>query len=86
MRVHPEDKLAMTREKASLFFRLVSYRYDCGAMIITTNRSIRDWTELLALGRRRGAGHRDPGPTAAPRPRPEHQGAQLPRLEDALKT
>jgi DNA replication protein DnaC len=38
----------MTREEASLFFRLVSYRYGRGAMIITTNKSIRDWTELLA--------------------------------------
>ena len=26
----------------------VSYRYGRGAMIITTNKSIRDWTELLA--------------------------------------
>lgn len=38
----------MTREEASLFFRLVSYRYGRGAMIITTNKSIRDWTDLLA--------------------------------------
>lgn len=38
----------MSREDASLFFRLVSYRYGCGAMIITNNKSIRDWTELLA--------------------------------------
>jgi len=38
----------LTREQASLFFRLVSYRYGRGAMIITTNKSIRDWTELLA--------------------------------------
>ena len=37
----------MNREDASLFFRLVSYRYGRGAMIITTNKSIRDWTELL---------------------------------------
>ena len=35
-------------DEASLFFRLVSYRYGRGAMIITTNKSIRDWTELLA--------------------------------------
>ena len=27
---------------------LVSYRYGRGAMLITTNKSIRDWTELLA--------------------------------------
>ena len=38
----------LNREDASLFFRLVSYRYGRGAMIITTNKSIRDWTELLA--------------------------------------
>jgi DNA replication protein DnaC len=38
----------MTRDEASLFFRLVSSRYGRGAMIITTNKSIRDWTELLA--------------------------------------
>ena len=38
----------MNREDASLFFRLVSYRYGRGAMVITTNKSIRDWTELLA--------------------------------------
>ncbi len=38
----------MNREEASLFFRLVSYRYGRGAMILTTNKSIRDWTELLA--------------------------------------
>ena len=38
----------MTREDASLFFRLISYRYGRGAMIIITNKSIRDWTKLLA--------------------------------------
>ena len=27
----------MSREEASLFFRLVSYRYGRGAMLITTN-------------------------------------------------
>jgi DNA replication protein DnaC len=38
----------MSREDTSLFFRLVSYRYGRSAMIITTDKSIRDWTELLA--------------------------------------
>ncbi|RWN24581.1 MAG: hypothetical protein EOR95_32065 [Mesorhizobium sp.] len=38
----------MTREEASLFFRLITYRYGRGAILITTNKSIRDWTELLA--------------------------------------
>lgn len=38
----------MTREEASLFFRLVTYRYGRGSMLITTNKSVRDWTEILA--------------------------------------
>jgi DNA replication protein DnaC len=38
----------MTREEASLFFRLVTYRYGRGSILITTNKAIRDWTELLA--------------------------------------
>jgi DNA replication protein DnaC len=38
----------MNREEASLFFRLVTYRYGRGAILITTNKSVRDWTELLA--------------------------------------
>lgn len=39
---------AMCREEASLFFRLITYRYGRGAILITTNKSVRDWTELLA--------------------------------------
>jgi DNA replication protein DnaC len=38
----------MTREEASLFFRVVTYRYGRGSIVITTNKSVRDWTELLA--------------------------------------
>jgi DNA replication protein DnaC len=38
----------MTREEASLFFRLVTYRYGRGSIMITTNKAIWDWTELLA--------------------------------------
>jgi len=38
----------MTRIEASLFFRLVSYRYGRGSILITTNKGIRDWPELLA--------------------------------------
>jgi len=38
----------MNRLEASLFFRLVSTRYERGAMLITTNKGIRDWPELLA--------------------------------------
>jgi DNA replication protein DnaC len=38
----------MTRTEASLFFRLVSYRYGRGSTLITTNKGIKDWPELLA--------------------------------------
>lgn len=38
----------LTRQEASLFFRLVSYRYQRGAMILTTNKSVKDWPEILA--------------------------------------
>lgn len=38
----------MSRQEASLFFRLVSYRYERGSMLITTNKSVKDWTEILA--------------------------------------
>jgi DNA replication protein DnaC len=37
----------MNREDASLFFRLVTYHYGRGSILITTNKSVRDWTELL---------------------------------------
>jgi DNA replication protein DnaC len=39
---------AMSREEASLFFRVVSYRYGRGSILITTNKGIRDWPEILA--------------------------------------
>lgn len=38
----------MSRDEASLFFRLVTCRYGRGSILITTNKAIRDWTELLA--------------------------------------
>lgn len=38
----------MDRQAASLFFRLVSYRYGKGSILITTNKGIKDWPELLA--------------------------------------
>jgi len=34
--------------EASLFFPLVSHRYERGSMLITTNKGIRDRPELLA--------------------------------------
>ena len=38
----------LSRVEASLFFRLVSYRYQRGATLITTNKSVKDWPEILA--------------------------------------
>jgi DNA replication protein DnaC len=38
----------MSRHEASLFFRLVSYRYGRGSILITSNKGIRDWPEILA--------------------------------------
>ena len=38
----------MDRQAASLFFRLVGYRYGRGSILITTNKGIKDWPELLA--------------------------------------
>ena len=38
----------MTRQEASLFFRLVSYRYGRGSILVTTNKGIRDWPDILA--------------------------------------
>jgi DNA replication protein DnaC len=38
----------MSREDASLFFRLVSYRYCRGSTAITTNKSVKDWPGIFA--------------------------------------
>ena len=38
----------LSRLEASLFFRLVSYRYQRGATLITTNKAVKDWPEILA--------------------------------------
>lgn len=39
---------AMSRQEAGLFFRVVSYRYRRGATLITTNKAVKDWPEILA--------------------------------------
>lgn len=33
---------------AGLLFRVVNYRYDRGSTIITTDKSVKDWPEILA--------------------------------------
>ena len=38
----------MNQQDASLFFRLVSYRYRRGSTAITTNKGIKDWPGILA--------------------------------------
>ena len=38
----------MSRQEASLFFRLVAHRYGRGSTLITTNKGIREWPELFA--------------------------------------
>ena len=38
----------LSRSDAALFFRVVNHRYDRGSTIITTNKSIKDWPEILA--------------------------------------
>ncbi len=38
----------MSRDEASHFFRLISYRYQRGSTLITTNKAIKDWPEVLA--------------------------------------
>jgi DNA replication protein DnaC len=38
----------MDRQESSLFFRLVSYRYERGSTLITTNKSVKAWPEILA--------------------------------------
>lgn len=38
----------LSRDEAGLLFRLVSYRYGRGSILITTNKSVKDWPEILA--------------------------------------
>jgi DNA replication protein DnaC len=38
----------LNRQEASLFFRMVSYRYQKSASLITTNKAVKDWPEILA--------------------------------------
>ncbi|MBA1149433.1 ATP-binding protein [Ectothiorhodospiraceae bacterium WFHF3C12] len=39
--------LPLTRDEASLFFRLINRRYERAAMILTSNKSFADWGEVF---------------------------------------
>ena len=39
--------LPMTRDQASLFFQLVTRRYEKASLILTSNKSFADWGEIL---------------------------------------
>lgn len=39
---------ALDRKDAHLLFRLISYRYERGSTLITSNKSIREWPDMLA--------------------------------------
>jgi DNA replication protein DnaC len=39
--------LPMSREEASIFFRLLTRRYERASLIITSNKSFVDWGELF---------------------------------------
>jgi DNA replication protein DnaC len=38
----------LSRQEASLFSRMISYRYQRGSTVITTNKSVSEWPEVLA--------------------------------------
>ncbi len=39
--------LPMNREEASLFFRLITRRYERASLILTSNKSFVDWGEIF---------------------------------------
>ncbi len=39
---------ALDRRDAHLFFKMIGQRYERGSVVITSNKSIRDWPEILA--------------------------------------
>ena len=42
--------LPLSRQDASLFFRLVARRYEKGAIVLTSNKSFVDWGEIFGPG------------------------------------
>jgi DNA replication protein DnaC len=72
--------LPLEPDAAHLFFQLVSRRYETGAMLITSNRSVAEWGGGV---RRFGRRDRNPRPALAPLSRPDHPGRQLPAPRQA---
>ena len=76
------------RESATAFFTLVSARYERGSIILTSNKGppTKDLQQRLGrVGRTAGGhGHRlgGAGPAAAPQPRAEHPGRELPAARE----
>ena len=65
--------LPLEPDAAHLFFQLVSRRYETGAMLITSNRSVAEWGTVFA----------DPRPAPPPRPRADDPRRQLPAPRQA---
>lgn len=63
--------LPLSREEASLIFRLIVRRYERASLIVTSNKSFVDWGGGL---QRQRLGDRHPGPTVAPCDDPQYQG------------
>lgn len=62
--------LPLSREEASLFFRLVVRRYERASLIVTSNKGFVDWGGV----QRPGVGDGDPRPLVAPRDNAQYQG------------
>jgi len=39
--------LPVDKQGAELLFQVISDRYECGSIIVTTNRAFRDWGNIL---------------------------------------
>jgi DNA replication protein DnaC len=39
--------LPVDKQGADLLFQVISYRYECGSIVVTTNRAFRDWERDL---------------------------------------
>ena len=72
--------LPFERHAAHLFFQLVSRRYERGSIMVTSNRSVGEWGEVYGDVVVATA---DPRPAAAPQPRADDHGGELPAAREA---